>query len=445
MSAGKKNLFEGNKKLEEELNASAKSYFEPKLDALGLSTDAIKNQSLSELKNSLNTVDDAMQNSEQFGTLNLSVSAEGALFVAKATTSRQFQVGILPILLERKRLITDRITQLEKPQGSISPEAPKIIRHIEWFLRFGTRNLGAVTIAFLILVVPTAYTFWDRIYGFCCSTEIGQFSVSVKNNLNHEISISNTAEFYVTEPTSPGMNSRISSGLIRLNGLDGVASVPARENATFSGSVINEKKIRSYVSDGDKFVTVIFSASPKPLNEEFILNEDLFVNGLNFEINPVRRTIDWLPVIEEDLLFPYVLVGTWYNRGYEQELFDARNNSLSDVPYHFFVTSEGIYDGRPLAKPSVFLRGLNVSSMAIAVACENWSATTGEDTCELNDGTVYSLERLLSHVVHNTKMTEGNIFDRAILAKQLSADTGKNLVALPSGMLDQIKKVISQK
>jgi len=81
-------------------------FFEPQLIALGLSKDQIGSQTAEELKQSLERVNDAIQNPNSFGKLRLRMTAEAGWVIAKADSdSNVEEVNILPLLLERKKLI----------------------------------------------------------------------------------------------------------------------------------------------------------------------------------------------------------------------------------------------------------------------------------------------------------------------------------------------------
>lgn len=115
MSSGKLD-FQSHEKLEDELKAKAKEHFEPQLEALGLGAEQIERQSLDELRGSLENVNDAIKNPDQFASINLSVSAKvGLVLVSDVSSTRHFKVGILPLLLERKKRIIERIQEFEGP------------------------------------------------------------------------------------------------------------------------------------------------------------------------------------------------------------------------------------------------------------------------------------------------------------------------------------------
>src|SRR5450755_4420006 len=86
----------------------AERYFEPLLIKSGLGKDQITKQSLSELRESLQLVNRLIENPSYFGFYNVKVTSGLTLSSAQA----EAQLGILPILLERKKLILDRIRLL---------------------------------------------------------------------------------------------------------------------------------------------------------------------------------------------------------------------------------------------------------------------------------------------------------------------------------------------
>lgn len=91
------------------LQEQAEEYFEPQFASLGLSVTTIDNQTLDDLRASLARVNELIGNPGDLGTFRLSTSTASAI-VARAEAT--FEVGALPILLQRKRLILDRIAML---------------------------------------------------------------------------------------------------------------------------------------------------------------------------------------------------------------------------------------------------------------------------------------------------------------------------------------------
>lgn len=86
--------------------------FEPQLKRLNLGRDQITEQTLEQLFHSLEAVADAMKHPESFGTIRLKVTAELGIIVTKSHAESHLEVGILPLLIERKQQINDRITLL---------------------------------------------------------------------------------------------------------------------------------------------------------------------------------------------------------------------------------------------------------------------------------------------------------------------------------------------
>jgi hypothetical protein len=91
------------------LAAQAQEYFEPQLAELGFSKSQIETQSLDELRQSLESINEAIKHPDSFGSLNFSVGAEGKISVTRSKSNAQFEIGILPLLLDRKKLILERI------------------------------------------------------------------------------------------------------------------------------------------------------------------------------------------------------------------------------------------------------------------------------------------------------------------------------------------------
>jgi hypothetical protein len=122
------------------------AFFEPHLEKLGLGAEQIANQSLTELEASLDRVDEAIRNPEQFGVMNLTVTAETA-FVVTASAKSMFRVGILPILLERKSLITGRIGKLGGVYlGSNRDSEVRGLIKAELDRQLGGKDIGKLTI-----------------------------------------------------------------------------------------------------------------------------------------------------------------------------------------------------------------------------------------------------------------------------------------------------------
>ena len=83
--------------------------------AIGLGEAEIKQQSLEELQQSFERVNDALNNADSFGTIAISFAGEsGAIIVQDKGKDSVINIGIVPILLERKKLILDRIALLKE-------------------------------------------------------------------------------------------------------------------------------------------------------------------------------------------------------------------------------------------------------------------------------------------------------------------------------------------
>jgi hypothetical protein len=112
----------GKLNFEPEINERSRGYFDILLKPLNLTEEEIQKQSLEELRISLERINEAIQHPENFGTINLKITSDAGVIIAKTTSESHFSMGILPILLERKKLILQRIRLLEgeKKIGSIN-------------------------------------------------------------------------------------------------------------------------------------------------------------------------------------------------------------------------------------------------------------------------------------------------------------------------------------
>ncbi|MEU8217310.1 hypothetical protein AB0C47_16235 [Micromonospora taraxaci] len=112
------------------MEQEARKFFEPKLKALGLGVSQIESQSLPELEDSLERIADAARHPEQFGVLRLNLTAGAGVVIARASSESIVEVGILPSLLERKRLVLDRIRTL-KPQDQLKSLREQISKSVD--------------------------------------------------------------------------------------------------------------------------------------------------------------------------------------------------------------------------------------------------------------------------------------------------------------------------
>lgn len=88
-------------------------FFELQLKPLGLNEKQIDDQTLEELKMSLEKIDKTIDHPESFGKLRLTIGGETGLIIVRQDSSAHFEVDILPILLERRTRIIARIRHLE--------------------------------------------------------------------------------------------------------------------------------------------------------------------------------------------------------------------------------------------------------------------------------------------------------------------------------------------
>lgn len=106
----------------------AKKYFDDFLIPLGLTEQQIQSQNIDELRKSLDNVNDAISHPESFGTVKFKITASAGVVITSIKQEAHFEIGILPILLERKKLIIERIGLLEGDEKISNIE--DLINHI---------------------------------------------------------------------------------------------------------------------------------------------------------------------------------------------------------------------------------------------------------------------------------------------------------------------------
>ncbi|MGW4650805.1 hypothetical protein [Kitasatospora sp. NPDC004289] len=111
-------LLAASASLQSRLEELAGGVFGPQLEALGLGVGQIESQGLEELEASLERVNDAIAHPEAFGTYRVRVSAEAGVVIAKSDAESHVTVGVLPLLLQRKKLVLDRI-KVMRPQEQL--------------------------------------------------------------------------------------------------------------------------------------------------------------------------------------------------------------------------------------------------------------------------------------------------------------------------------------
>jgi hypothetical protein len=100
----------------EEVQQVAREIFDSQLRSLGLTAGAIEGKDLDGLEASLNTINDAIANADSFSVIRIKPTADGSWVVAKSDSSANLELSILPILLERKAMILDRIKVLRSEE-----------------------------------------------------------------------------------------------------------------------------------------------------------------------------------------------------------------------------------------------------------------------------------------------------------------------------------------
>ena len=98
----------------ERFRSEAQRFFNAQFERIGLGEAQIESQFITELEDSLARVDDALRSPESFGVLKLSFSANAVVFIVKSDAAPHIEVGVVPLLLERKKLIVDRLRLLRK-------------------------------------------------------------------------------------------------------------------------------------------------------------------------------------------------------------------------------------------------------------------------------------------------------------------------------------------
>jgi len=100
---------------------AAARHFEPQLASMKLGVSDIEAQNLEELQASLIKINDAIDNAAAFGTVRVKPDAGIRFWVIDQDRDRDatIEVGILPLLLERKSLILKRIAALQ-PQEQLN-------------------------------------------------------------------------------------------------------------------------------------------------------------------------------------------------------------------------------------------------------------------------------------------------------------------------------------
>ena len=101
-----------NARLDDQIAVAMRGVFEPRLIEIGLGGRQIAEQNLDELRVSLQLVDDIIARPDSFGTIGLTFSAGAGMIIARAAAEGSMKVTILPLALQRKLLVLERIRAL---------------------------------------------------------------------------------------------------------------------------------------------------------------------------------------------------------------------------------------------------------------------------------------------------------------------------------------------
>jgi hypothetical protein len=107
--------------------------FEPQLMSLGLAVKQIEDQDLGQLEASLDKLNEAIGSADSFGKIRLEFTADSGSVITSASTSATVELGILPLLLERKAIVLDRMRKAAAPFEAASGSVP--VAEISAFLR----------------------------------------------------------------------------------------------------------------------------------------------------------------------------------------------------------------------------------------------------------------------------------------------------------------------
>lgn len=105
-------LTEASKQIEFE---QARQFFEHQLATIGLNKNNIEGQTPDQLEESLERVNDAIKVPQGFGTLKFKINGKGDLVVT-SDSDYHYEIGVLPFLLETKKLLQERISLLRSNQ-----------------------------------------------------------------------------------------------------------------------------------------------------------------------------------------------------------------------------------------------------------------------------------------------------------------------------------------
>lgn len=109
---------------------NVRQIYEPQLEALGLGESQIERQAIQELRESLDRINEAIAKPEQFGVFGIKITPEAGVLIARSATEGNITVGALPFLLQRKKLILERIRILA-PEEQLSDVSEVLEEKVE--------------------------------------------------------------------------------------------------------------------------------------------------------------------------------------------------------------------------------------------------------------------------------------------------------------------------
>ncbi len=159
-------------RLHEQVSSQIEPFFETTLRRMQLTAEQIQLQSKEELANSLSIVEDAIKSPASFGVLKVAVSAKVGLYIVDSSSKHIYEVGILPLLLESKNLILQRlagfgadISQAERILHDKTVETmKKRIAKLDLMARLSGGLVLWVACLFLIIKLPSVFN-WSWFIG----------------------------------------------------------------------------------------------------------------------------------------------------------------------------------------------------------------------------------------------------------------------------------------
>jgi len=129
----------------------------------------------------------------------------------------------------------------------------------------------------------------SAIYWYLSLPALGVITIEFVNGTNQPVRVSDQAEYYVTTPESPGSNRQVDSGVLRLvdpkyDSSGYALNIPSGAKQTAKAQFINEDKVTKYYKRGDMFISLIFSANPRPVRAEFNFDKQTFGSVLEIVI-----------------------------------------------------------------------------------------------------------------------------------------------------------------